>query len=257
MQTSMKTARRMWSITIATYFHSSAAWERGKCQNVLQVIAASQHSCYPSSRGPLTVDPPSTGTVIFIFKRGYSQCDDLLRWPRESSDTSYITNCPLNANLPIKPTHQMLCAWAHDHLNPKVWLSSHRAYVIGLLVWLHGLCDVFDALNGTFHLRVFDQGRVETHWWRPWLPRNVRNINVFCKNLFVLFFSGWSFHRGEEHEIWDSVDKNLVQKKSRYGHYCHQSKHQTMILSKQWDLRQAIQVLWASVPFVPKTKGPY
>lgn len=30
-QTSMKTPRRMWSITIATYFHSSAAWWGGEC----------------------------------------------------------------------------------------------------------------------------------------------------------------------------------------------------------------------------------
>lgn len=84
------------------------------------------------------------------------------------------------------------------------------AYVVGLLVRLHGFGDVLHTLDGAFHLRVFHQRRVEARGRGCWLPRNVRDVDVFREDLLVLLLFGRSFHCGEEHEIWDGLDKNLT-----------------------------------------------
>lgn len=85
-------------------------------------------------------------------------------------------------------------------------------YITGFLVRFHRFCNVFDSLYGVFHIWIFGKRGVEVDRHRTWLPRNVRNINIFCKNIFVLFVSWWSFHCREKHDVWDCVNKDLKTK---------------------------------------------
>lgn len=86
-------------------------------------------------------------------------------------------------------------------------------YVTGFLVRFHRFRNVFDSLYSIFHIWIFGKRGVEVDRHRTWLPRNFRNINIFCKNIFVLFIPGWSFHCREKHDVWDCVNKDLKTKR--------------------------------------------
>lgn len=85
-------------------------------------------------------------------------------------------------------------------------------YITGFLVRFHSFCNVFDSLYSIFHIWIFGKWWVEVDRHRTWLPRNVRNINIFWKNIFVLFVSWWSLHCREKHDVWDCVNEDLETK---------------------------------------------
>lgn len=91
--------------------------------------------------------------------------------------------------------------------------AQKMPYITCFLVRFHRFCNVFDSFYSIFHIWIFGERGVEVDRHRTWLPRNFRNINVFCKNIFVLFIPGWSFHRGEKHDVWDCVNKDLKTKR--------------------------------------------
>lgn len=90
--------------------------------------------------------------------------------------------------------------------------AQKMPYITGFLVRFHRFRNVFDSLYSVFHIWIFGKWGVEVDRHRTWLPRNFRNIDIFCKNIFVWFIPGRSFHRREKHDIWDCVNKDLKTK---------------------------------------------
>lgn len=91
--------------------------------------------------------------------------------------------------------------------------AQKMSYITCFLVRFHSFRNVFDSFYSISHIWIFGKWGVEVDRHRTWLPRNFRNINVFCKNIFVLFIPGRSFHCGEKHHVWDCVNKDLKTKK--------------------------------------------
>lgn len=89
------------------------------------------------------------------------------------------------------------------------------SYVTGFLVCFHSFCNVFDSFYSIFHIWISGKWGVEVDRHRTWLPGNFRNINIFCKNIFVLFIPGWSFHCREKHDVWDCVNKDLKRRREK------------------------------------------
>ena len=93
--------------------------------------------------------------------------------------------------------------------------AQKMPYITGFLVRFHRFRDVFDSLYCIFHIWIFGKRGVEVDRHRTWLPRNFWNINIFCKNIFLLFIPGRSFHCREKHDVWDCVNKDLKAKREK------------------------------------------
>lgn len=82
-------------------------------------------------------------------------------------------------------------------------------YIAGLFVTPHGLSDVFDALDGALHVRLFDDGRLEGEGSGHGFSRDVRDVEVGGERASAFPLLRRALHGGEEHEVRNGIDEDL------------------------------------------------
>ena len=172
-----------------------------------------------------------------------------------SLGTSYVSSCPLNANLPIKP-NPSLCARAFDHLNKRC--RSQATELTLLDSWSDFMVSAMYLMPS---MALFTSGCLIRGEWKPMgggpgFPE-MSEISMSSVKIFLSCFSLDGLFIVEKNMIFGIVSiktYNKIKKKSTYGNYCQQGKHQTLILNKQCDLWRIIQLLWASASLSLKQK---